>query len=185
MAAGPLVAATMGLQAIGTGISAASTIAGGNAAATAGQLQQQAFQYQAAQLRANEGGAIGAAQREMLDTQEKTRMLSSQLEARAAAGGVNAAVGSPLAAEKYIASRGTYQSLMDLWSGENKATGMENEAKGADFSGEIANWSGGVQQKASTLNALATIAGGGAAMAKTYGAFKYPNTAGRPGVGYG
>lgn len=177
--------ATMGMQAVGTGLSAASTIAGGNTAATAGQLQQAADQYQADQATSQEGTVIGAAQRQMLDTQLKTKLMSSSLEANAAAGGVNAAVGSPLATEKSIASRGTYQALMDLAQGQNRAVGLENEAKGDVFSGDIAEWSGQQQKDASRINALATIAGGGASMAKSYAAFNYPTASGRAGIGYG
>jgi len=182
---GTLMAGTMAMTAAGTAMSASSTIAGGNAAAEAGKMQQNALNFQAAQLRENEGGEIGAAQREMLDTQLKTKQLESTVEARSAAGGVNAAVGSPLAAEKQIASRGTYQSLMDLFNGQNRATGDENEAKGATYSGVIADEAGTMQQRASNLNAMATIAGGGASMMRSYGAFAYPNQFGRPGVGYG
>lgn len=182
---GTMLATTMGLQAIGGGISAASTIAGGNAAAAAGQMQQNAYNYQAAQVRANEGSEIGAAQRQMLDKQLQTKQLQSTIEARAAGGGVNAAVGSPLATEKSVASRGTYQSLMDLWNGENRATGMENEAKGLVYSGDIAELAGEEERNASRLNALSTVAGAGSSMLRTYGAIKYPMIYGRPGIGYG
>jgi len=180
-----LMAGTMALTAAGTAMSASSTIAGGNAAARAGLMQQNADNYQAAQLNENAPGEIGAAQRTMLDTQLKTKQLQSTIEANAAGGGVNAAVGSPVAAEKEIAGRGTYQSLMDLFNGQNKATGEENEAQGATYSGVIANEGGQMQQRAANLNAMATIAGGGASMMRSAGAYFYPNQFGRPGVGYG
>lgn len=102
-----MMGGTMAMQAAGTAMSAASTIAGGNTAATAGKLQQSADVFQADQLRENEGGAIGAAQRTMLDKQFQTKQMESTLEARGAGGGVNVGVGSPLATEKSIASRGT------------------------------------------------------------------------------
>lgn len=85
-----MMAASMATTAVGAGVSAAGTIAGGNAA------QAQA-QYQADQLRANEGTEIGASQRQMLDTQMRTRMANSQVRAGAAAGGVDTTSGSPLA----------------------------------------------------------------------------------------
>lgn len=182
---GTMMAGTMAMQAVGSGISAAGTIAGGNTAKTAGLLQQKADQYQADQVRANEGSDIGAAQRQMLDTQLKTKQLSSSLEARGAAGGVNVGEGSALATEKSIAGRGSYQALMDLWNGQNKAVGDENQAKGLEYSGKVAAWAGEQQQKQSRISALATIAGGAASMGSTYGAFTYGGPTGRPGVNLG
>lgn len=179
---GTMMVATMGMTAASAGLSAAGTIAGGNTAKTAGLLQQKADKYKADQIRANEGSEIGAAQRQMLETQFKTKQLSSTLEARGTAGGINTDVGSPLAISKSIASRGSYQALMDLYNGQNRAVGLENEAKGAEFSGDVAAWAGEEQKKLSRINALATIAGGGANMAKTYGAYTYPTSSGQPGV---
>lgn len=171
---GTMMGVTMGMQAIGGIAGAAGTIAAGNTAQTAGLLQQQADQYKADQAKENEGSEIGAAQRQMLDTQFKTKQLQSSLQARAAGNGVNAAVGSPVTATKAIASRGQYQSLMDLWNGQNQATGSENEAKGLEYSGDVAAWEGDEQKQLSKIQAIATLAGSGGSMAKTYGSYAYP-----------
>lgn len=182
---GTLMLSTMAMTAASGAASAAGTIAGGNTAATAGAMQQQAYNYQAEQAKANEGSDIGAGQRQMLEDQLKAKMASSTLEARGAAGGVNVGEGSPLAVEKGIASRGNYQSLMDLFNGQNKAVGDENEAKGLTYSGDVAEWAGEQQKNLSYYNAAATIAGSGASMMKTYGAFTYPTQSGQPGVRLG
>ena len=179
---GTMMAATMATTAVSGGLSAAGTIAGGNAASTAGRMQQTALNYQADQLESNAAGAIGASQRQMLDTQMKTRLANSQVEARAAASGVNAATGSPLATIKGNAQRGSYQAMMDLFNGENKSTGDLNEAQGLRYSGSMAKIGGDMQQEASRVAALGTIAGTGASMLKTYGAYKYPNLSGRTGM---
>lgn len=161
------------LQGVGTAISAVSTIAGGNNAAAMGAAQKNAAYAQAEQLRAQEGTAIGAAQREMLDTQAKAKMLMSTVRANAAAGGVNAAEGSPLQVTQQIAKRGSYQAAMDLWQGQNKAVGLENESTSLKYGGDVAEAAGKMEQQASLGKALATIAGGGASMYKTYGRSTY------------
>jgi len=179
MAGGPLLmGATMGLQAAGTAISASSTIAGGNNAAAMGVLQQQADQWRATQMKDQEGSEIGAAQRQMLDTQFKTKMLQSTVRANAAAGGVNAATGSPAQVSSAIAQRGQYQSLMDLWQGQNRAVGLENEATGLNYSGDVSVAAGEMERQAAQQRAAATIAGGGSSLFKTYYDFTR-----RPGYG--
>src|SRR3974390_3013657 len=112
----PLTDTGLALGAVGTGISAYGTLAGGSYA-------QQAADYKAAQLRQNAAGEIAASQRQMMDKQFQTRMLTSTAVARAGASGVAADVGSPATDVADIAQRGEYQSLMSLWQGENAATG--------------------------------------------------------------
>lgn len=196
---GTMMLVSAGATAIGGGLSAASTIAGGNTAKQAGLMQQQAalmqqkeVNYQADQLVENEGSEIGAAQRQMLDTQFKTRMANSKLEARGAAGGVNIGTGSPLATEKAISSRGTYQAAMDLFNGQNRAIGLDNQAAGLRYSGDVAKyggdvaaWSGERAQQASYLSAAGTIAGSAGSMMKTYGISQYLTPSGQPGVKVG
>jgi hypothetical protein len=166
-----ILGASLAMTAAGTGLSAASTIAGGNAT-------KSAMDFQARQARANEGSVIGASQRRMLDKQFQTKMLMSTSEARAAAGGVNASVGSPAANESAIASRGTFQSLMDLWEGQNKAVGLENQAAGMEFTGDA-------EKRASRVSALGTIAKGVGGMLSSYGSFAYPSQFGKAGLRYG
>lgn len=163
-----LTAASMALTAAGAGISAAGTIAGGNA-------QRTAAAYQATQLRENASTQIGAAQRQALDERLKSSMLQSTTIARAAASGVNAGFGSPLTDVGNIAQRGEYNAAMDLWRGKQAATGDINQATAAELSGKIA-------QDASYYTAAGTIAGAGGSMLSQYGAYKYPTVYGRAGV---
>ena len=69
-------------------------------------------------------------------------------------------------------------AAMSLWRGQNEATGMENRAQGLRYSGQVAEAAGEEEKRASRMAALATIAGGGASMLKTYGAYKYPTGSG-------
>lgn len=169
-----MTAMSLGATAVGGGLSAASTIAGGNAASALGGAQQAQANSQASQITENAGGEIGAAQRQMLDTQQKTRLLASTATADAAGNGVNAGVGSPVAIGKSIAARGSYQSMMDLWSGQNKYTSDLNTAAAVRQSGDIALASGEMQQQADNLKAAGTIAGTAGTMTSTYGNFRYP-----------
>jgi hypothetical protein len=159
----------MALKGLGTAFSATNTLAGGNYAAEAGQLQQQAANYQAQQLQENAPGEIAAAQRQAIAMGQKADLLRSSAVANTAAGGVNAATGSALTNQAEIVNRGQQNSLLDLWQGENRATGLTNEAQGKQFSGAVAALAGQEAKRAATVNALSTIAGGGASWMRMYG----------------
>lgn len=163
------ITASLALSGIGAGISAVGTIAGGNNAAALGQSQQNEANYQAAQLRENASSEIGAAQRQMLDTQQKTRLAQSKLTANAAGGGFTATAGSPEAISESIARRGSYEAAMQLFQGENASTGDLNRAAGVEMSGKIAAEGGEMQRQASYFTAAGNLASAGGNMFKTYG----------------
>lgn len=169
------------LSGIGAGVSAIGTIAGGANAAALGQSQQNAANYQAAQLRENASSEIGAAQRTMLDLQQKQRLAQGKLTANAAGGGFVASAGSPNAISGEIASRGNYEAAMALFQGVNAETGDLNKAQGVEMSGEIAKEGGEMQRDASYLTAAGNIASAGGNMFKNYSTMK----AGLPAPSYG
>lgn len=178
-----LTAVSMGATAVGGAASAAGTLAGGSMAARAGQMQQQEADYQAAQLNQNATQAIASGQRQMMDTQQRTRLAMSSSTAQAAGSGVNAGVGSPATNVGQLAARGSYQALMDMFNGQSKATGLENEAAGDIYSGQAAEIGGAMQKSASYLTAGGTLAGTVGSMAGEYGLAKYPALYGRPVYG--
>ncbi len=159
----------MALTGLGAGISAANTIAGGNYAAQAGQMKQAAANFEANQDIENSAGEIAAAQRQSIDANQKANLARSAATTGAAAGGVNAGAGSALTNQAEIASRGAYQGAMDLWSGQNQATGLMNQAAAKQYSGTMDVLGGQEQQNAAYLNAISTIAGGGASFLRMYG----------------
>lgn len=165
---GPLA---IGLQLVGAAVTAAGTIAAGNA-------QKASADYQAAELRQNALTAQAKGQRIAEDRKQQTNLLISKATAQAAGSGVNAAEGSPLENEGQIRRRGEYQALLDVYNGQEEATGLENQAKGAEFTGKAA-------QTGSRYAALGTIAGSAGGALRTYGAFAYPTAYGRPGVSFG
>jgi hypothetical protein len=159
----------MALGGIGSAISAASSLAGGGYAQEVAQMKQQAANYQAAQLRANAGGDIAAAQHQAFDVDQKTNMLRSSAVANAAASGVDAGAGSAVTNQSAIAQRGQYQSLMDIWNGQDRATGLLNQAQGLQYTGYMDALAGEEAKRAATLSTFSSIAGGGASMLRMYG----------------
>ncbi len=156
----------------GGAATAAGTIAGGNAAATMGRAQAQEASFEASQARANAGAAVASAQRRMFETQNNTNLLVSKARATGAAGGVNIGTGSALENQGAIEQRGRYAAALDLWNGQNAATGELNKAAGLDYSGAVDVIGGRMQQDASYLTAggqfATTIAGAGSSAYKMY-----------------
>jgi hypothetical protein len=175
-----LMGASLAVSAIGGGMSAAGTIAGGSAAAQAGKLQQAAAYSQADQLTENAAGELAASQRTMLDTREKTQLTQGTLVAKAAGSGFNAGTGSMLNDAGQIGARGQNQALMDVFNGQNEMTGTLNKANAVRFGGDVAALEGSQKQTAADLSAAGTIASTAGSMFKTYG-----GAGGNPYIAYG
>ena len=165
----PLSTTAAALSGIGTGISALNTLAGGSYAAQVGKARQAEANFEADQDVINSSSEIASDQRQALDANQKANRLRSSAVAQAAANGVDAGSGSALTNQAQIAARGRYQADMDLWSGQNQATGLLNRAAGKRYTGELDAIGGDEASRAADLNALATIAGGGASFLRIYG----------------
>lgn len=151
----PMMLGALAMTAISGAASAAGTLAGGNAAKTAGDMMQQQSIQNAAQ-------AVASGQRKALDTQDRTRMAMSTVTARAGASGVDAGVGSPATDVGEIAQRGSYHALMDMFNGQSEAVGLRNQ-------GNLAEWEGNVKKDNSYLAAAGTLAGTAGSMFQQYG----------------
>lgn len=184
-----LMAGGMAAKGIGAGISAEGTLAGGEFARTAGQMEKTAAyarageqDYEASQVEQNASQALAASQRQMLATRENTRLAMSTAIARGAASGVNVAVGSPATDVGELAKRGEYNALMDMFNGESAQSGLLNKAAGirygADITrmgGDFAGLEGGEKYYASKLAAAGTLAGGvGGMLSDAGGLFRRP-----------
>jgi hypothetical protein len=157
------------LSAVGSGLSAMGTLAGGANAAAMGRMQQQAADFQATQDTMNSASEIAAAGRRSQDTLLKANLTRSTAVANAAAGGVTTTAGSALTNQAQIASRGQYAAALDMWNGQNAASGDLNKAAAAHYSGLLDEIGGEMQQKASEFTAFGTLASGGASAYKIYG----------------
>ena len=159
---------SLGLMAVGTAMSAAGTVAGGNAAAAAGQSQQNALNYKATQENQQAMTERASAQRAAFDKQRETGLLESKLQAGAAAGGGGASDPTIVSLGGQIAGRGEYESLLDMFKGENTARGYENQATADIASGQAAAAEGSAKQSASYLSAAGTVIGSAGSMYRAY-----------------
>jgi hypothetical protein len=157
------------LTGIGSGISALNALMGGAFASTIGKAKQAEANFEAEQDVINSAGAIASAQRQALDAGQKADRLRSSAVAQTAANGVDAGAGSALINQAQIAARGRYQADMDLWSGQNHATGLLNQAAAKRYTGDLDALGGEEASRAADLSALATLAGGGASLLRMYG----------------
>lgn len=134
------------LGVVGSVVSAAGTIAAGDAAEAMGEFQQKQYAEQALEN-------VAAGQRKAEDDKYKTRLVQSELLARAAGGGTNPAIGSTNLDSQQIAGRGTYNALGDLSAGQVTAAGLTNEGSAARYQGDL-------EQSLAPMKAFGTIASG-------------------------
>jgi hypothetical protein len=124
----------------GTAISAGSTLLGGffgaSAAEDQARLQQAGAEFEAKQLEQAAGESRAASQRQMFERQRLTKLALSNLRARAGAGGDAATSGDVLRLTEDIAGRGEYQALSELYTGENRARGLELNAAAKRYEGK-------------------------------------------------
>lgn len=171
-----------GVTVVGGALSASSTLAGGAAAKQAGQMAQSGANFQADQINQNASQSIASSQRQALDAGQRTRLAISTATARAGASGAAADVGSPVANTGELAQRGSYQALMDMFNGQSKATGLENEAAGIRYTGSIDELEGEEKRSASYLAAGGEFAGSVGSAAGNYGRLTYPTARGSAGA---
>ena len=152
----------------GGAMSAAGTLAAGSAAARSGKAQQQAMNFRAQQEQqaAQESRAVG--QRGAMESRRQGDLALSTLQARAAAGGGNAADPTVLNLGGNIAGRSEYDALFNMYRGENKARGLEDTAMGDRMTGDALSAEGAAKQNASYLSAGGTIIGSIGSAYKNY-----------------
>ncbi len=146
-------------QAVGGDYAAETGAAAGNYAAEAGRegaylraaaseqgglFSEQEADFTARGLEGAAAEARGAAQREAFEKRHAAKMALSTLVARAAASGGGATDRTVLKLGENIADRGEFQALMDMYSGNNRARGLEDQAMGARMTGAAKKWAAGV-----------------------------------------
>lgn len=128
---------------IGGAVSAAGTLAAGKSAKEA-QYFKAAQEDQAAQE------SRAASQRQALEKRRMTGLALSKVQAGAAASGAGAADPGIIKIASDIAGRGEYQALTDMYTGENRARGLEDMAMGDRMTGDAAR-TGSYYKAAGTL----------------------------------
>lgn len=117
-----------------------ATLLGSQTAAAGAELQGEAARnaavYRAAQLRRNAQLARAGAQGDAFEVQRQTDALQSTLRARAAASGGGVSDPTVVALAGQIAQRGALGALTSMFKGETEATGLEDTAKAAEYTGQ-------------------------------------------------
>lgn len=159
----------MQLAAAGSVLSAYGTILAGNAAARQGEAQQTAFNYQADELRQQAGQTRAASQR----TADNSRLAGDYAisRARAVAGASGGGVTDPTVNTVVgnLAGRSEYNALSDLFTGEERARGLETQAGLDNFQGDQAYRAGQTKKKLAYIQAGATVLGSGSDLYSKYG----------------
>ena len=158
----------LALTAASAATTAVGTLMGGAAAADAGARAKSAYEYRAKQEEqaAQENRAV--AQRTALEKRHQGELLGSTLQARAAASVGVADDPTVLGLAGNIAGRSEYDALFEMYRGENRARGLEDQAVASRMSGDAALAEGKAKQTASYFSAAGTVLGGASSMYRTY-----------------
>lgn len=151
------------LMVAGTAITGGGTLIGGFMGADAqeemGRLQQGAAEFEAKQLQMAAAESRATAQRQMFERQRLTKLALGTLQTRAAAGGGKATDENILDLTSEIAGRGEYQALADLYTGENRARGLEDSAAAKRYEGKARVY--GAERSAAATRIGSVLGAGG------------------------
>lgn len=171
----------------GAVVSAAGTIASGNAEADLamrqGVARNQSAQFEAKQLDINAKDEKAMAQREAQQLGRQKRLALSSLQAKGAASGFSATDPSNLAIADEISKYGTLQEDMAMYGGESRANDLRLNAASRRYSGanelEYAAQYGDARRTAAKYSAFGTILGGASTMASRFGGMQTPKPTSR------
>lgn len=138
-------------------------------AAFEGQAAVDSANYRATQLRQQAQEARASQQRAALETQRKGGLVQSTLRARAAAGGGGATDNTVLNLAGQIAGRTEYESLLEMFKGENAARGLEDAANAAIYQGQVAKRGSEYKAAGYGYQTAGTIAQSAGSMAQQFG----------------
>lgn len=138
-----------------TALQAAGTLAAGSAAKKEAFFEAQQMQQQAGQERAT-------SQRVAIEKRREAGIAGSRAQALAAAGGGSATDPTVVNIQSNIAGEGEYNALSALYTGEERARGLEEGADAKIYEGRTA-------KRASLMKAGATILGGASSLMGKYG----------------
>lgn len=159
----------IGVAGLGTILSAAGQIGAGNAALGQAQGQQQASIYRAGQLQTQAGQVLAVGQQQAGITDLNTKTFLSNMTAAAAGTGGTATSPTVVTDKAQAAARGAYNAGSEMFSAEEQATGLENQANLDIFTGQQELSAGKYKQQAAQLGAMSTILSGAGSLAAKYG----------------
>lgn len=138
-------------------------------AAFEGQAAVDSANYRATQLRQQAQEARAGQQRVALETRRKGGLVQSTLRARAAASGAGATDQTVLGLGEQIAGRTEYESLLEMYKGENAARGMEDAATAAIYQGDVAKRGSEYKAAGYGYQTAGTLAQSAGSMAQQFG----------------
>jgi hypothetical protein len=169
--ADPLTWAIAGLAG-GTVLSAGAQMQSASAAKAQGKANQTAAYYEAQQLDAKAGQERATSQRNAMESRRQERIVQSNLQAAAAASGGGAVDPTIGRLASGIAIEGQYRALSDLYSGEDRARGLEDQASARRYEGDVGYMAGKARAASERTAAIGTIFSGvgtGATLYSKYG----------------
>lgn len=160
---GPL-AAIAGVVSAVAGV--AGTLVAAKGAAQAGEEQRKAREYEAKQREMQAQESRAAAQRQAFERDRSEKLAQSTLQARAAASGAGATDETVIGLGEDIAGRSEYQKLMEMYTGENRARGLDDAAMGLRMTGAA-------EAKAGRTRATGTLLSGIGSFGESLGKIKW------------
>lgn len=161
--------ALMAMAATSTVLSAAGQAQAGAAANAQDQGQAQAQDYQAAELTQQAGQTRAVAESQEQDSLRKTAYQLSTARAVAASSGAGATDPTVVGIEGQIGAKGNFDALSQMYSGEEKARGLETQSTLDTYQGQQLRIAGAQKQKAGNIGAITTLLSGGNTLASKYG----------------
>lgn len=166
-----------GLQALQLGggiLSADSQISAGNQANSIGKIQQGQLNQNADLLDYSAGAAEGQGINQGAADLRKNKFTQSRITALNAAAGGSSMDKNVAELLANTAAEGEYNALNDIYEGSSRATQLRNEAISQRNQGTVARFMGKQAQKASRIQAVSTLIGGGTkAFSSGYGNNKF------------
>lgn len=118
-----------------------------------GLFAEQQGDFEAGQLRASAAETRAVAQREAFEKRRAGKLAMSTLIARAAASGGGATDRTVLRVGEQIADRSEYMALADMFTGESRARGLEDQATATKMSAAAKRYGMGVDAIAARYGA--------------------------------
>lgn len=155
------MSALQGLQLAGTGISATSQLSAGDQANTIGKIQEGQNNQNADLLDYSASAAEGQGINQASADLRKNKFTQSRITALNAAAGGSSMDKNVAELLANTAAEGEYNALNDIYEGSSRATQLRNEAISQRNQGTVARFMGKQAQKASRIQAVSTLIGGG------------------------
>lgn len=148
-----------------TVVSALAERRAGQVADATGKANQQAADYQAAQMKVNAGQERAAAQRKALAETKRKDLAQSRVQALSAAGGGGTLDPSIVDIMGDLESEGTLNAQNALYEGEERARDLETGASLKTYEGQQARAAGKTAKKSSSIAVAGALFQGGAKVA--------------------